>query len=94
MFLPFYHKNKMNGVKIEWYRFVDTYDMFHKNGFRSGHNFIISVEKEITKDLIVRMTDIAPDLKIVAKQPDFDNNRLFVSVESDAEAVALKIGLV
>jgi hypothetical protein len=94
MFPPFYHKNKMNGVKIEWYRFVDTYDMFHRNGFRSGHNFVINVETEVTDELIARMTDIVPDMKIISKQHHIGGANLYVAVESDAEAVALKMGII
>jgi hypothetical protein len=93
MFPPFYHKNKMNGVKIQWYRFVDTYDMFHKNGFRSGHNFVIEVEIKVTDELIARMTEMVPDIKIIAKQPHIASNCLYVSVENDADAVALKMGI-
>lgn len=84
----------MNGVKLQWYRFVDTYDMFHKHGFRSGHNFVIHVNKEQKENLLARMATIAPSLKLYSQQPDYDGNTLYVAVDNDAEAVALKLGIV
>jgi hypothetical protein len=84
----------MNGVKIEWYRFVDKYDSFHKHGFRSGHNFLVRVEKEVTDELIAHISAIVPDVNVFSKQSFATSDHLYVAVESDAEAVALKMGII
>jgi hypothetical protein len=91
----------MNDVKIEWYKFVDTYDQFHRHGFHSGYNFMFTVKSEIARQAIESLTSEIPSFKVYSdsakkRNPNDDwtyPRTLHATVQDEIEAMTVKLKL-
>jgi hypothetical protein len=93
----------MNDLKIDWYRFVDTYDQFHKHGLHAGHNFMLTVKSKAAYEALTDIVSETRACKIysdsVRRRNQSDDTSSFprvvhVLVQDEIDAMTIKMRLV